>query len=232
MGAAFLLLVWGVAQQFVTGTVQRRVRIAEAGRRCLLQATMAVEEGIDLVRLLANEADEDRQSLSLMLRRLRPGQVLEFGYQPPLAGESADGISVEIEAVKVRALVQTIEPSQGPPPASFSCDRYRVALERWMRERLSPLALRREERALYRGWHPAVVKGLIEFAAAARTDVSGVRITKRLRVRRQFRIQVAPCPKELAAVTGQGLGSMMEINPVEISRLVETDRQPVPRRKP
>lgn len=233
LGAAFLLLVWGSAQQFVSATVARRVRIAQAERRCLMVTTQAVEEGVELFQRLSNRdldpgADSGARSLAGELRALRPGQVLEFSYVPELSHAAASGPDgVDLEAVLVRAWIQDVRPPRGRRPPGFDCAAWGALLREEAARDLAPFDVVRRENELYGDWRPPGVAGILELRATAHATVSRVRVSRRVTVRRQFDADVAPCPEELVAALGTGLASVVRVNPVELGRFVERYRQGV-----
>lgn len=135
VAAAMILLIWAASQQFVNGSVTRRVVIAEAGRRCLIQAATAVEEGIELLTSELNEGPEPGsppdESLGVKFRQLRPGDILEFTYQPTVA-ELPDGAGdVHLAEVHGQAFLVDISGEVGSPPRSFDCAKYKQFLIKW-----------------------------------------------------------------------------------------------------
>ncbi len=222
LAAAVILLVWGIAQQFVTGSAERRVRLAEVGRRCLLQASSAVDEGIDLVHGLANGvAAEDADSLGRRIRELAPGQVLELAYRPMLTEEGGEASGERIVEARIRAWVQRVEPERGWRPPEFSCERYLEAWRDLLRTGASPLRIEREERELMGSWTTARVLGILELSARSEVTVSRVVVSRRVTSRRQYLLSLSPCPQGFGEATGSGHPSVLRIHPVEVARLVE-----------
>lgn len=133
--AAMLLMIWAAAQQFVTGTVKRRVTIAEAGRRCLIHATTAVEEGIDMLIGELNEppdsSEEGKESLSRQFRTLAPGEVLEFAYTPRVADLPSGGVPVRLSEVRGTAFISDMTGEKGTAPSKFNCVKYKEFLIKW-----------------------------------------------------------------------------------------------------
>lgn len=82
-----------------------------------------------------------------------------------------------------------------------------------------------EQRELFRGWSPPQVRGIMELNVTSSADVAGVRCSRTVTSRRQFKMTMAPCPKEIAEVMGVGMGSLIHINPVELSRRVTSNVQ-------
>lgn len=136
--AALIFMIWAATQQFVTGNVKRRVSIAEAGRRCTIQATTAVEEGIDMLISELNEPPKkDRppsESMALQFRQLSPGQVLEFSYHPTVAELPGGGMNVQLSEVQGKAFIADVTGEKGEPPKSFNCRKYKEFLIKWNKE--------------------------------------------------------------------------------------------------
>lgn len=99
--AAMLMLTWGLAQHFMSGSIRKRVRIAEGGRRALLRAETAVREAESYVSIHANE-DPDRAgqykpgTLAHALRALEPGQLFEYEIEPQLAREWTEDAAQDV----------------------------------------------------------------------------------------------------------------------------------------
>lgn len=77
-----------------------------------------------------------------------------------------------------------------------------------------------EQRELFGNWSPPQVRGILDLEVTSSADVAGVRCARTVTSRRQFKMTMAPCPKEIAEVMGVGMGSLVHINPVELSRRV------------
>lgn len=82
---------------------------------------------------------------------------------------------------------------------------------------------------------PSQVRGFIEVSASCRADVAGVRVTRTVTSRRQFKISdpaegcdIDADPSDPLS-PGAFLASMVHINPVEVGRLIERTREPIPR---
>lgn len=135
MGAAFLLMIWALAQQFTQSSIRRRVRISEGGRRALLQATTAIEEGIDAVLSTVNDGDPDDTELSAdlgaQLRELAPGEVIEFSFAPALAEAQVEGLPIVVSRVQGTAFLLAVEDEVGKPPRKFTCKKYKTFLDKW-----------------------------------------------------------------------------------------------------
>jgi hypothetical protein len=135
IAAALVLMIWAAAQQFVNSAAKRRVAIAEAGRRCLIQATTAVEEGIELLTASLNEGPEAdtlrSQSIALQFRELQPGTVLEFSYTPSVAELPGGGVDVHLSEVHGTAFLTDVSGERGSPPLSFNCQKYKDFLLKW-----------------------------------------------------------------------------------------------------
>lgn len=136
--AAIIFLVWAASQQFVTGTVKRRVAIAEAGRRCVIQATTAVEEGVDMLISELNEPPKKdappAESMAIQFRSLAPGQVLEFAYHPTVSELPGGGMNVQVSEVHGKAFIADVSGEKGEPPKSFNCRKYKEFLIKWNKE--------------------------------------------------------------------------------------------------
>lgn len=78
-----------------------------------------------------------------------------------------------------------------------------------------------EQQELFKGWSPPQVRGILDLSVTSSADVAGVRCSRTVTSRRQFKMTMAPCPKELGEVMGLGMGSLVHLNPVELSRRVE-----------
>lgn len=135
VAAAMIIMIWAASQQFVNGSVTRRVVIAEAGRRCLIQAATAVEEGIEFLTAELNEGPEPGsppdEALAAKFRQLRPGDILEFSYQPTVA-ELPDGAGdVHLDEVHGQAFLVDISGENGEPPKTFNCQKYKDFLIKW-----------------------------------------------------------------------------------------------------
>lgn len=119
MGTGFLLMIWAACQQWVNGSIRKRVRIAEAGRRCLMQASAAVEEGVEVFVSKVNapeEGDEVAREIARRIREVSPGEVLEFEFDLPRAAMTGrDGFRVGLGKVVARAYLLDFEEG-GPPP--------------------------------------------------------------------------------------------------------------------
>lgn len=94
--AIILMITWGVAQHFMTGSIHKRVRIAEGARRALLRAQTAVREADSYVEIHANEPPDESGkyppgSLAHALRSLEPGQLFEYAIRPELARQWNQG---------------------------------------------------------------------------------------------------------------------------------------------
>lgn len=73
---------------------------------------------------------------------------------------------------------------------------------------------------LFGNWSPPQARGIMEIQVTSSADVAGVRCSRTVASRRQFKMTMAPCPKEIGEVMGLGMGSLVHINPVELSRRV------------
>lgn len=94
--AVILMITWGVAQHFMSGSILKRVRIAEGARRALIRAETAAREAESYVAIHANEPPDDEGhyppgSLAGALRTLEPGQLFEYVIEPELAREWPQG---------------------------------------------------------------------------------------------------------------------------------------------
>lgn len=79
-----------------------------------------------------------------------------------------------------------------------------------------------EQAELFKGWRPPQVRGIMDLDVTSSVEVAGVRCSKTVTSRRQFKMTMAPCPREVAEVMGVGMGSLVHINPVELSRRVSS----------
>ena len=98
--AVILMIIWGVAQHFMSGSIHKRVRISEGARRALIRAETAVREAESYVEIHANEPPKNGKyrpgSLAHALRSLEPGQLFEYEIRPELARDwSQQGDEVE-----------------------------------------------------------------------------------------------------------------------------------------
>jgi hypothetical protein len=78
-----------------------------------------------------------------------------------------------------------------------------------------------EQQELFKNWSPPQVRGILELAVTSTADVAGVNCSRTVTSRRQFKMTMAPCPEVVAELMGVGMGSLVHINPVELSRRVE-----------
>lgn len=139
MGAALVMLIWVAAQYFVTGTVQRRVRIADVSRRGRVFAEAALDEAAEFLEVRLNTPDsrdlqawvsEDTQhvteDLMTNLLTLEPGEVLEFEYLPALAelpqsGEAGPSRAIQRTTVHVRAYMEQADDATRDEEARRKC---------------------------------------------------------------------------------------------------------------
>lgn len=228
MGAGFLLMVWAVSQRFVTSTVRQRVHLAQAARRAARLAQSAADEGLDHLRRVANRPPkEGQQDLAKKIRELKRKQVLEVAYSPDLSREV--GGDAVVEKVRARIWLRSFFPAMNA--LAFDDCPSLEALERDLARRpVSPAEARSRRAAIFGAFRPARAVGLLELQATARVDTAGIRLSKRLTVRRLFDVHVSPCGKQVAEATGFGYGSIFELHPVEVGRAWESARGRTPRK--
>ena len=222
---ALILMIWGTAQHYTSAAVRRRVLIAEGGRRCLVMATTAVEEGIEIFASQMNEgpppgAPESAGSVARKAREIRPGEVLNFSLKPPVATLPGGGPAVHLSSVSGRLFIVALDGQVGQPPPSLTKQAYRAYLIKWARRPGCPAEMVADERKLFGDYRPPTAKGILEFTAIASTEISGVPVYKAVAVRHQVQLAASPFAEVLAEVMGTGLSSMLHIEPLELGRRI------------
>jgi len=232
---ALILMIWGAAQHYTSATVRRRVLIAEAGRRCLLQATTAVEEGLSIFTTQMNEGPPPgsparTDDFASRARQLRPGEILQFHLSPPVAQLPGGGPDVRLTTVSGRMFVVSLQGQFGEPPVALNRDAYRQYLIKWSRIPGCPADMLTDELKLFGDYRPPTAKGILEFAVTADAHVAGVEVWKTVAVRHQVELSGSPFPDVLGEFMGTGLASMMHVEPIELGRRITSSAAAPPER--
>lgn len=133
MGAAFLMMIWAASQHLATGTIHKKVVIAEASRHALDRASAAVDEAVKYLWIASNEPSPEGSGegrLAQALRELTPDEDLEFTYRPVLAALPGGTVPLEVSDVTVRAYLRRVDESEGDRADDF-CEKLEEWAEKW-----------------------------------------------------------------------------------------------------
>ncbi len=228
MGTAVLFAIWGYAQQFTQASIRRRVMISEGGKRALHRANEALKSILRFIFMHVNESEDGKKQVSLreQLRSLRPGEVAElsFDYQLDADIKQQHRMPSRVASVEVRAYLTGLNPgSPGKPP--LTPEEYRAFIKKWRNVPGRSVEREQEREKLYGDWSPATAEGNLEVMVTGSTDVSGVRIYRELSVRKRFILSMSPYPVLFAEESGLGLGSIVQISPIDLSRTIRGFRK-------
>lgn len=235
--AVVLLLVWAGAQHFVTSSVRRRVRVAEAERAATLQALSAAEQlTVLLPALVAMQfGPAPEQARSDDVRRLSaevgaglaawtPEHPLKVQIPLPWMVSSMKHVPVRLATSQVLAHMVAVEGGpRAPFEASRDCPRYAalVADPRFAAGAEDPAFLSERERR-FPGWGPVEITGLGEVRTTSTADLTGVPLQATASLLRQFQLTASPCPE---VDDGEPVFALA-VHPIELARTVKVHRGP------